>query len=289
METIASPVRIRAKFWLPLPGVADVSDEAAVVAALPEGHPVKVALSGGGVCLMEGPNTPPMAIPVRAARFKSLTLRPCSLVEAGAGVVIQLGGDLARLTHAWESIQEGVKYPWGSFLKNYHNDLGTEAGRRLRRLLFARCDGLMGHSITDARLPRGSVGLTEKGAGLLLPVVQRLYPNLGIETVQQMDGLRLVLQRFPVDGNKGCRWVTLRLLDNRPDLAIYVNAVDWNKLHGGDEDGDQAYLAIPSRSDRVVRLRVNTLPDWPALVLKNNESVIDALVETWMEENNDEA
>lgn len=287
METEISQSRckIRCKFWIPVPNVFDPTNEKAILATLPEGHPLKVALTNGGCVLLESKSGSHL-MPVRQVSLRSLNVVPASLCDgetSAHGLAIRLPADLARIVHAWEACQEGVDYKWEPFFSLYLNDLGKESGRRLRRLLAARINGVSGQVVTDARCKRGEVHLAPKAAEKLLPTLKKQYPELEIETVAQMDGLRVVLQRFPVTADKGCRWVTLRIVEDRPHMLLYVNAVDWNKLHGGDEDGDLGYIGIPRGSRNVKLVSVAPVVAWPQFRLVNNQPVLDQLLEDWTE------
>lgn len=291
METLtAARIKIRARFYLPLPDVHDPKDLQGILALLPEDHPVKIALTGGGVWLAEPQGRAPLAIPIRRISLKALGLLPASLCDAESsrrGLVIRLNDDMARLTHAWEAIQEGMPYNWEQLLSQYLVDLGKESGRKLRRLLAARVNGISGQVVTEARCKRGEIHLAAKAAEKLMSTVQKQYPEMNITTVAQMDGLRVLLQRFPVLGKHGCRWVTLRIVNDRPHMLIYVNAVDWNKLHKGDEDGDLGYVGIPRHSSQVVKVPVTRVAAWPQLTFKNQQPVTDELVAGWSEKPNE--
>jgi hypothetical protein len=282
--------KIRCKFWVPIPDVCDPADETAILKTLPADHPLKVALTGGGTVLLTSKDGM-QAFPVRKVNLRSLNIVPASLCDedlATHGLAIRLPDDLARMVHAYEACHEGVDYKWKPFFNFYANDLGKESGRRLRRLLAARINGISGQVVTDVRCKRGEVMVAAKAAEKLLKTVQKQYPELNITTVEQMDGLRVLLQRFPVMGHKGCRWITLRIVKDRPSMLIYVNAIDWNKLHGGDEDGDLGYIGIPRNSSEVKLVTVAQIAAWPNLVLKNHEPVIDLLLSDWVEKGNAE-
>jgi hypothetical protein len=282
--------RLRAKFHLFVPRIEDHRDEEAILAGLPHGHPVKIAFTGGGSVVLEPAGQPVLVVPVRGIR-----LRSCPTVSVlvsddegpGYGVAIRLPDDLVRLQNAWEAVQNGQSYDLSRFLEQYEVDLGRAAGRGLRRLLSARVDGIQAQVVTDPRIGPDQVGVGSRTAREIQKLLRRREPKVGPKLSQLTDltGLTVLLQRFPVASHEGARWVTVVELPDRPNTAIYVNAADWNHRHGGDEDGDLGYIAVPHSSKFV---STTSVPAWPKLVLKNHEPVLDELIAAWTEKTEDE-
>jgi hypothetical protein len=280
IEITALQPRLMEQFMLVVPGVSDPSDLEAIRSQLLDG-PCPVAFRDGGIVPMAG-----FKIPVRKVELAELVIQSVQLDQeglVGPAVAIRLPLDLARVQAAWERSQNAndktnVDYDWELFFKQYQEDLGQSAGHLLRNWVMAtRLNGLMAQAVSDIRLAENEVGLGVETARQLQKLLAReIDPMVG--ELENIDGLMLILERFPTASSDGARACVLRILADRPEKQTFVNPKVWQLLQGGDEDGDLAHNGTteelrfgPSRE----------VGPFPAITQFNGAPVLVTLVLGW--------
>ena len=82
-----------------VPGIEDPRDEEAILAELSDGHPMKIAYTGGGSVVLEPTGQPVQVVPVRGIRLRSCLALSVLVSDdggSGYGVAIRLPEDLGR-------------------------------------------------------------------------------------------------------------------------------------------------------------------------------------------------
>jgi hypothetical protein len=188
------------------------------------------------------------------------------MLEDGDNTVSGLGigvpDDALRLHCAFEALKSGMPYNWDTFLTQYCGDLEKIGSLLLDHVDTARIDGLMAQVITDPRVGYDEVGLNVTTMEKLHHRLSKIYETL--KDVDTLDGMWILMERNPVVGPKGARWVKLRLLKSAPSNKWLVNAAAWKIEHDGDEDGDSGFGGV---SKCPMFGAVAPLPEFPTLVL----------------------
>jgi hypothetical protein len=281
IEMTALQPRLKNQYLLVVPGVSDPSDLEAIRSRLLDSGPAPVAFRDGGIVPMGG-----FKIPVRKVELAELVIQSVQLDQEGLvspAVAIRLPLDLARVQAAWErSVNahdpNAVDYDWELFFKQYREDLGQSAGRLLQNWVMAtRLNGLMAQAVSDIRLRENEVGLGVKTARRLQKLLaQEVEPMIG--ELESIDGLLLILERFPTASSDGARECVLRVLADRPEEQVLVNPKTWQLLQGGDEDGDLAHIGLAG----LVRFgESRKLELFPEITEFNGEPVLEQLVIGW--------
>jgi hypothetical protein len=240
-----------------IPGVLDPDAHEAIRLAVPEASPLAVAFRSGGSVLIGK-----LVVPVAHVSLSQVQVLPAQLAYRNklvVGVAIRLPDQLARLHAAWDAVSKGVEYDLTWLLKSYAADCGKEVGKlvenRVMRSLF---DGLQGQASTDIRLPRNTVGMSRKTARLFFERLVKRHASFA--ALQDLDGVLILAQRFPVANPKGARWVKIIILPDVPDFQLLFNPIDWNDLNGGDTDGDQGFGSTDGKARIGKRLDVGPYP-----------------------------
>jgi hypothetical protein len=280
IELTALQPRLMEQFMLVVPGVSDPSDLEAIRSRLLDG-PCPVAFREGGIVPMAG-----FKIPVRKVELAELVIQSVQLDQeglVGPAVAIRLPLDLARVQAAWERSQNAndktnVDYDWELFFKQYQEDLGQSAGHLLRNWVMAtRLNGLMAQAVSDVRLAENEVGLGVETARQLQKLLAReVDPAIG--ELESLEGLMIILERFPTASSEGARACALRILADRPEKQTFVNPKVWQLLQGGDEDGD---LAHNGTTEKIEFGPSREVGPFPAITTFNGAPVLDTLVLGW--------
>ncbi len=189
-------------------------------------------------------------VPYRKVRLddKNIRVKNTRLEVDGAlieGVSIDLPADVVRLQAAWDAARVGMPYNWTTFLDDYQKDLEKIGSLMFDHVDTARIDGLMAQVISNPGVGENQVGLNTK---TMKQLHQRLITagHDELESVDTLDGMWVLLQRYPVVSPTGARWVQLVMIKGAVSNKLLVNAKAWKELHDGDEDGDTGYIGINS-------------------------------------------
>lgn len=262
--------------------------------------PIWMALSGGGTFLMGGEEVIIPAVEMRDLSIKTgwimlndtkfnddrfarvaLGLAPTDpQVKALRGVanredirihglVIRLCPWMIRVQAAFEATLCGVKYNWERFHKDYRKDIAEALSKMVEdHVLTTPRAALQAHAAFDPRVGKDEVGLTIGDA-------RRLGLIAGH---QQIAGRKVILGRWPAAGEHSFRFVTVVILPDQEDGMIYLNAESWRDLHGGDFDGDLAYVMVDGWEIGAEEREVGT---YPKVEILNSAPVVDTLVENF--------
>ncbi len=247
-------------FTLFLPGV-DPKDHEAIRQAVPEGSPLHVALRSGGVVVIGK-----MLVPVPHTSLSTLQVQGavrCRKNVVTVGTTVRLPDHLASLHATWDALKRGVPgYDLERALRDYLRSLDRQHTKVFEnRVMRDLLDGIQAQASTDIRLPRNTVGMSRRTAELFHQKLGQVCEDVASRA--SIEGLLILVQRFPTANTRSARWTKIVVLTGVPDFQLLFNPEDWNFLNGGDTDGDLGYGCY----DGVVRFgKPLDLGDYPRLV-----------------------
>ena len=151
-----------------------------------------------------------------------------------SGIALRLKPWMIRLQSAFEATLCGVSYNWDAFFKSYRKDLAEALkGMVQDHVLTTPRTGMQAHAGFDPRIEEDEVGVSLND-----------YHRLVSQTGHELEGESVILGRYPAAGEHSFRHTILCVLPDQMDGMIYLNAESWRDLHGGDFDGDLAYILI---------------------------------------------
>lgn len=249
-------------------GGASTREEAAAILALSQDQtPIGLMFKDSGIVTVKVGDGEVLNIPFRHIRLEDRGVVTQTLALEHEGQMIQglgigLPDDAVRLHAAYEMARKGLPYNWDDFLSSYRKDLEKIGSLFLDYVDTARLNGMQAQVITDPRVGENEVGLNTQTMEKLHKRLIKTNPEL--RDVDTLDGMWVLLQRYPVVGPNGARWVQLRLIKGAVSDKLLVNAKAWKELHDGDEDGDEGYIGV----GQFARVGGTTpLPEFPKIEL----------------------
>ena len=228
-------------------GADDRVSAANILEEMTTASPIGLMFRGAGtLALNTGDKV--LNVPYRKVRLDDphITFQNVKLEHEGIdipGVGIGLPDDMVRLHSAFVAARDGMPYNWDIFLKQYLGDLEKIGSLFFDMVDTAVIDGMQGQVITHPQVGEDEVGLN-------VATMKRLHKALiaaGHEELKPRDtleGMWILLQRYPVVSPTGGRWVKLVMIRGAASDKILVNARTWKEMHDGDEDGDSGYIGI---------------------------------------------
>jgi hypothetical protein len=262
-------------------GVENRDELAQILTEIEDGSPVFKMFQGAGNITLQISEETALDIPYRHIRLNDPHVMIDHVIvgsdtEGVPGISIGLPDDAVRLHSAWVALNEGMPYRWDTFLKQYMGDLEKVASMMLDYVDTTRIDGLQGQVLTDPRLGENQVGLAPKTMAALRRKLMKKHKMLKL--AMDIDGMWVLLERHPVAGPNGARWVQLVTLEDRDPGKIYVNALAWKEKHGGDEDGDGGYVGI---GQKVEIENTDAVGAYPEVVITDGSDTMDQFEAKW--------
>jgi hypothetical protein len=228
-------------------GATDRVSAAEILAEMTDESPLGLMFNEPGTLSLQTSETTVLNVAFRKIRLEDrhVSVKNMTLMDGGRmleGVGIGLPDDAKRMHSAWVAATKKMPYNWTTFLSDYAKDLEKIGSLMFDHVDTARIDGMQAQVISHPLVGRDEVGLNTEMMKKLHKRLSKIHEYLG--EMETIEGMWVLLQRQPVVGPLGARWVKLVLIKGAPSNKILVNAVAWKELHDGDEDGDGGYIGI---------------------------------------------